>query len=330
MSSDMSSQGNVVETTLACCVCGAHEARRWRVAADHLLGSPERFQAVRCARCGTARLDPRPPAEEMGRYYTAATYARAEEAEKVGGSGLGERLDEYNRRLAERTDALIDQGAPRRVLDVGCGDGRFLGAMAERGWEVEGLETDPVAAALARKRTGGTVHEAPLEDLMLPENRFGLVSLLHVLEHVPDPRATLCAARRTLAPGGTLLIAVPNAGSFEAALFRSVWYPLDLPRHYWGFTPHTLVRLVETCGFSISGVRHFPFLFAPQSIRYGLKALQGQPIADRAEKHGKEGTVKREGGGLRTRAFLALLGFSERLGRHLPGEVMELRAEKPL
>jgi SAM-dependent methyltransferase len=220
---------------------------------------------------------------------------------------------------------------PRRALDVGCGDGRFLGALAERGWEVEGLETDPRAAALARRRIGGTVHEAPLETLALPEGAFGLVSLLHVLEHVPDPRAALAAARRALARGGRLLIAVPNVGSLEAAFFRSVWYPLDLPRHYWGFTPHTLVRLVETSGFSIGGITHFPFLFTPQSIRYGLKAIQGQPVADRADATESEGgrVAKREGGGLRTRAFVALLSGSERLGRHLPGEVMELSATKP-
>jgi hypothetical protein len=92
------------------------------------------------------------------------------------------------------------------------------------------------------------------------------------------------------------------------------------------------VRLAETCGFSVRGVKHFPFLFAPQSVRYGMKALQGQPVADRAEKqHGEEVAppAKREGGGLRTRAFVALLGLSERLGRTLPGEVMELSAEKP-
>jgi SAM-dependent methyltransferase len=327
----MRNNRHFVETTLRCCVCGAQAATRWRVAADHILGSAERFQAVRCARCGTARLDPRPPAEEMGRYYTATTYARAEDESTGDASELAARLDEYNRRLAARTDLGAGEGVVRRALDVGCGDGRFLCAMAERGWDVEGLETDPVAAALARKRTGGTVHEAPLEALALPENHFGLVSLLHVLEHVPEPRETLAAARRALAPGGTLLIAVPNAGSFEAALFRSVWYPLDLPRHYWGFTPHTLVRLAETCGFSVRGVKHFPFLFAPQSVRYGMKALQGQPVADRAEKHGEESAppAKREGGGLRTRAFLALLGLSERLGRTLPGEVMELSAEKP-
>ena len=174
-----------VETTLTCCVCGAHAATHWRTASDHILGSAERFQAVKCARCGTVRLDPRPPAEAMAAYYSPTTYARAESDEDTG---LADRLDEYNRRLADRTDRATASNAPRRALDVGCGDGRFLAALASLGWEVEGLETDPVAAALARKRTGGTIHEVPLEDLALPGGTFGLISLLHVLEHVPDPR----------------------------------------------------------------------------------------------------------------------------------------------
>ena len=317
----MNLRSRFVETTLTCCVCHARAAIHWRTAADNILGGTERFQAVRCVRCGTVRLDPRPSPGAMARHYAPLTYARAETDDDAG---LAARLDEYNRRLAERTDRAIGSDVPRRALDGGCGDGRFLAALSALGWQVEGLETDSVAASFARSRTGGTIHDSTLEELTLPDGSFGLVSLLHVLEHVPEPRETLAAARRLLVPGGTLLIAVPNAGSAEAELFRSVWYPLDLPRHYWGFTPHTLVRLVETCGFAVENVKHFPLLFAPQSVRYALKALQGQPIADRATT--EEAGPKREGGTLRTRAFLALLGASERLGRTLPGEVMELRA----
>lgn len=312
-----------VETTLSCCVCGARAARAWRVAADHLLGGAQRFRAVRCARCGTARLDPRPPAGEMDRYYTPTTYARAEEEDA---SELAARLDEYNRRLAERAEAPMTAPVPRRALDVGCGDGRFLLALKRRGWEVEGLETEAAAAALARRRIEGTVYETPLETANLPAGRYGLVSLLHVIEHVSDPRETLMQAYRLLAPGGVLLLALPNAGSVEAKLFRSVWYPLDLPRHFWGFTPHTLTRLTEECGFRIVGLRYFPFLFAPQSLRYGLRAVGGRPVAPPGTA---DSAPKAERGRLRTRVFLALLTASERLGRTLPGEVMELTALRP-
>ena len=314
-----------VETTLTCCVCGGRAATHWRTASDHILGSSERFHAVKCARCGTVRLDPRPPVEAMGKFYAPETYARAEADEDAG---LADRLDEYNRRLAARSDRAVGEGVPRKALDCGCGDGRFLAAMASLGWDVEGLETDEVAAALARNRTGGTVYTVPLEDLGLPDGSFGLISLLHVLEHVPDPRATLAAARRLLAPGGTLLIAVPNAGSWEAGFFGSIWYPLDLPRHFWGFSPHTLSRLVDTSGFQVEGIAHFPLLFTPQSLRYAGKAIQGQPIADRADIERAPSAPKKDRG-LKTRAFLTLLTLSERLGRGLPGEVMELRATAP-
>ncbi|WP_395145939.1 class I SAM-dependent methyltransferase, partial [Armatimonas sp.] len=218
--------------------------------------------------------------------------------------------------------AAISEDAPRRALDVGCGDGRFLAQLAAQGWTVEGLETDSVAAELARKRTGGTIHEAPLEEVTLPRKAFGLVSILHVLEHVPDPRETLTAAWNALAPGGALLIAVPNVNCLEARLFRSCWYPLDLPRHYWGFAPRTLTRLAEECGFAVQRIRHFPFLFGPQSIRYSFKAISGKPIG---EEEGSAGP-RREGGKLRTQAFLSLLTASERLGHEMPGEVMELLA----
>jgi SAM-dependent methyltransferase len=314
----------LVETTTTCCVCGWRAAERWRTAGDHILGSPRQFRAVRCVRCGTARLDPRPDLEEMNRYYTADTYARAEEEEEAE---LAARLNEYNRRMVERVLQSVSEDVPRHALDIGCGDGRFLATLAGYDWEVTGVETEENAARLARQRTGGTVLQSPVETADLPENHFGLVSLLHVIEHVPDPRETLTTALRLLAPGGTLLLALPNAGSFEAKFFRSVWYPLDLPRHFWGFTPHTLTRLVEEVGFHVECLHHFPFLFAPQSLRYTARALAGKsPAGDqKAIAHPKP---KNERNGLRTKAFLSLLTFSERLGKHLPGEVMELVAHK--
>lgn len=311
-----------VDTTLACCVCGARAARIWRRAGDHLLGGPRCFQAVRCDRCGTVRLDPRPAPEEMARHYVPRTYARAEDG---AATGTAERLDEGNRRIADRVVALCAEAPVRRALDVGCGDGRFVAALAARGWDAEGLETDPVAAELARRRTGRPVHEGALESLDLPEGGFGLVSLVHVLEHLPDPPATLAAARRLLAPGGFLFVAVPNAGSAEAALFRSCWYALDLPRHFWGFTPHTLARLAETAGFADVAIRHFPLVNSLQSLRFALRAMEGKPIGDDSAE---ERPAPDAPGSLRTRLFVGLQNLSETLGRTLPGEVMEMCARR--
>ena len=311
--------GNPAEGN-ACAVCGATEARLWRTATDNLRGGTETFRAVRCVRCGLIRLHPRPSPAEMGRYYASGTYARAEGDLEAG--GVGQRLDATFAGQAERVTALYGK-TPGRLLDVGCGDGRFLAAMAARGWRTEGVETDSVAAHLARQRSKSVIHETPLEAAQFPDNSFDMVSLLHVLEHVPDPRATLTEAHRILRPGGALFLAVPNAGSGEAALFGGAWYALDLPRHFWGFTPSTLSRLAEECGFAAPTLRYFPLFYAFQNVRNVARRMlrrgggQDAPVAARPE-----------GGGARTRLFYGLLTLSERLGRTFPGEVMELTATK--
>ena len=122
------------DTTLSCCVCGATEAAPWRVGRDLLLGGDATFRAVRCLRCDTRRLDPRPPADDMARYYAPATYARAEGAD----SEVGKRLDAYSARLADKVRSVSNARHPGRALDVGCGDGRFLAALRAHGWEVAG------------------------------------------------------------------------------------------------------------------------------------------------------------------------------------------------
>ena len=296
------------DTTVACTVCGETKATLWRVSWDHLLGSTKRYRAVRCVRCGTRRLDPRPAAEMIAQFYAPETYTRAEDA----GSEVGKRLDAYAERLAAKISA---QG--ENALDVGCGDGRFLAALQKRGWKTTGTETDALAARLARERTHTTIYETPLPPPA--EARFDLVSLLHVLEHVPNPRQTLSEIATLLAPGGTLLLVLPNAASIEAQFFGTSWYHLDLPRHLWGFTPNTLVRLVETCGFVVQTVAYTPFLFAPQSIYRALLLMNGVIPGTHLAAPGGRGTTQ-------TTLFNALLAASSRWGNTFPGEIIELTA----
>lgn len=315
-------QSILSDTTIACTVCGDTSATLWRVGVDHLLGGTHRYRAVQCVRCGTRRLDPRPDAETMAEYYRPETYARAEEE----GSEVGKRLDAYAARLASGYPfpPRTPEGAGYSALDVGCGDGRFMAALQKRGWQVTGTETDPTAAELAHKRTQATVYETPLP----PEEvgaKYDLVALLHVLEHVSDPRETLTGVRERLKPGGKLLLVLPNADSLEAGLFGTSWYHLDLPRHFWAFSPGSLVRLVETCGFEIADVRYTPFLFAPQSLLRVFGKANGAIPGRHAHGTGHAPS----GGGWQTRVFNALLKSSNRLGKKIPGEIIELTAVVP-
>jgi SAM-dependent methyltransferase len=98
-----------------------------------------------------------------------------------------------------------------RVLDVGAGIGTFLHLVECTGqWSVAGTETSDKGIRLAEEMYGLKLQRGQLEDLQLPERSFDLVTFWHVLEHLPDPMRTLREARRLLAPGGVLVLAVPN------------------------------------------------------------------------------------------------------------------------
>jgi SAM-dependent methyltransferase len=97
----------------------------------------------------------------------------------------------------------------------------------------------------------------PLEEIGLPSNGFDLVILWHVLEHVQSPRDMVREVARILKPGGTLLVAVPNFGSWEAQWSRDRWFHLDVPRHLTHFTPKTLGRMLGEAGLPITDINFF-------------------------------------------------------------------------
>lgn len=141
-----------------------------------------------------------------------------------------------------------------RVLDVGCGRGDLVLALAARGFEAHGTELFPVQ----KPGLEGRMHYgADLEALDLEPGTFQLVVLWHVLEHLIDPQATLEAARQLLVPGGRLVVAVPNLSSWQASLFGADWFHLDLPRHLHHFTLVGLRRLLERVGYGVIRDEHF-------------------------------------------------------------------------
>jgi SAM-dependent methyltransferase len=137
-----------------------------------------------------------------------------------------------------------------RVFDVGTGDGRLLVALARRGYAVSGAEPYRAASVVAG-RPDVPVLRSTLEDLTIPHRSQDAIILWHVLEHLPDPEAAL---RRVLAwtvPGGTVVVAVPNAASVQARMGGDRWFQQDVPRHLLHFTPRGLTELLQRAGFEI-------------------------------------------------------------------------------
>ncbi|GJM44691.1 MAG: hypothetical protein DHS20C21_15330 [Gemmatimonadota bacterium] len=261
-----------------CSACGEAGEPIYNNLRDRRLSAPGTWGILRCRGCTLHWLNPRPDPEAMpelyANYYTHASEAtegvggrtaRLRDAVLAGSLGYsGRRPRSPAWRAAGRLAALVgplretvEMGvmglrgpAAGRLLDVGCGSGRFLRKMQALGWDVEGVELDEEAVAIAR-HSGLTVHAGELRAGLLPDSSFDAITLNHVIEHVPSPRETLSLCARALRPGGRLVVATPNVEGWGHRRFGDKWFHLDVPRHLFLFGPETLRQCMVQAGLEV-------------------------------------------------------------------------------
>jgi SAM-dependent methyltransferase len=192
---------------------------------------------VRCAACGVATTSPWPSDEQLG-----AAYAQWYRPASGRFSGVGDKLLRRTRSaLADRLHRILPPGP---VLDVGAGDGTLVKAFVRHGREAVGLE--PHAS-------GPHIRNAEVEDV---EGSWSAVVFWHSLEHLRSPGRALSHAAALLSPGGTLVVAVPNAASLQARVFGDRWLALDLPRHLVHLNPPALLSKIEALGLRVERVSY--------------------------------------------------------------------------
>ena len=143
---------------------------------------------------------------------------------------------------------LIYPNVNPRLLDVGCGNGIFLKHMQKYGWDVQGIDLDPVAVSLAREQNLA-VQEGSLSGGSFDADYFDAITINHVIEHLYDPLDALSTCFKIIRPGGILWIATPNLGSIGHRVFSKNWIGLDSPRHLVLFSPESLRGLITQTGF---------------------------------------------------------------------------------
>ena len=158
-----------------------------------------------CGRCGSGVVVPMPSAEALNALYSRDYYEGY--AEGPGMAGGDRAIPAYLGRRLARLESYAGRG---RILDVGCGLGLFVAYAREHGWDAVGLETSRWAATEGMKRYGIRIVSEPLERADLGEGSFDVIHANHVLEHLPDPIATLRAALQLLRPGGVFFAEVPQ------------------------------------------------------------------------------------------------------------------------
>lgn len=237
-----------------CPLCGAPGTLRLYEAGDPRFDRPERFKVQWCATCRNASTLPRPLAHDLPEHYPESYDPyRPDLSERVG-SAVHRALLTVGMRFGP---GWTDDLALGSLLDVGCGNGAYMAAMARRGFAVTGIDMSPRACELVARR-GLPVLQGDFLEVDLPPESFDVVTMNHFLEHSLDPRASLRKAHAILRRGGTLVVGVPNFDSWARRRFGASWSDLDLPRHVTHFTPRGLRRLLGECGFADVRTRYDP------------------------------------------------------------------------
>jgi SAM-dependent methyltransferase len=201
----------------------------------------------RCRVCKAHYLSPNPTVEQLAKAYDISYYG--EQVEKF--TGLTEKtLDYFRKQRAARVSSYVPENG--RILDIGCGNGRFLkhtllfGRFSLYGIEIPGKSAERAAAIPEITLKVGNLQAGDYSD-----GFFDAVTLFHVFEHLSEPMDTLGIISRILKKGGVCVMSFPNIDSFQARIFKGKWLHLDPPRHLFFFKPGDFANIITNYDLGI-------------------------------------------------------------------------------
>lgn len=242
-----------LEASSACCICGAVLAGRHGPYRDRLHGTPGLFFVDRCLSCGHLQTMGPIGAAALTVAYPANYVVRSF---SKGITWRERLLSHFVRKIEENRVDLLCRRIPEiskawTVFDAGCGNGGFLVALKKKvGCGCYGIEMDEECVRQARMYSGSDVTCGEIGSSPIPGGPYDLLTLWHVLEHLPRPLEILGGMRQRVRPGGYLAIAVPDASGMAARLFGNYWFGCDVPRHRHHFTRQSLCRLLYRAGWN--------------------------------------------------------------------------------
>jgi 2-polyprenyl-3-methyl-5-hydroxy-6-metoxy-1,4-benzoquinol methylase len=266
----------------SCRICGGAGSALLHGLRDPAGAAPGEWALAQCGNCGLVWLYPPATAADLARAYESYyTHVGPTDARALGGWRAAVLRTEFGydtarppangggwqpgARLLRRFGLIRDSAGAEvmylrahpdgRLLDVGCGSGSYLSLMRGLGWQVTGVEPDAAAVSRADPEIRPFLHVGTLEQAGFDAHSFDAITLHHVIEHVPDPVATLRECGRLLAHGGRLVALTPNSEALGRWFFRRRWLHWDPPRHLHVFTRRSLAEAARLAGLRQPTVR---------------------------------------------------------------------------
>lgn len=197
---------------------------------------------------------PKPNEEELPGFYKSENYISHTDSRNSLIDKIYQRVKKY---MLVKKLKWIEKKMPAkgRILDIGAGTGDFLFEAKNRGWRINGIE--PNADARTKALEKGV--KLSIDSTKFKSEKFDVITMWHVLEHVPDLKNQIIEIEHLLKKGGLLIIAVPNFKSYDAIFYKEHWAAFDVPRHLWHFSQNSFRHLFSGTGFKQSDSK--PLIF---------------------------------------------------------------------
>jgi len=199
--------------------------------------SQENFELLYDENMDMLITNPQPSSDKLPSYYESVDYI----SHTDGNKSLFEKAYQFVKSIAlkNKLKLINSQSSKGRILDIGAGVGDFLSIAKNDGWQTIGIEPSDKAKNIAKKK--GVSFVENLSEL--ESNSFDVITMWHVLEHVPDLENQIKELKRLIKPFGTIIIAVPNFKSFDAHYYGNFWAAYDVPIHLWHFSKTSIKKL---------------------------------------------------------------------------------------
>jgi len=202
---------------------------------------------------------PQPNEKDLTKYYESDAYISHTDSSKT----LIDKIYQFVKKYAIQNkvrlirNLSLNNNKEIQVLDVGCGTGDFLVACKNNQMQVVGVEPNKNARSIAESKLKNAVFSTIYD---LPESqKYDVITLWHVLEHVPDLEKYTIKLKELLKKDGILIIAVPNYKSFDAMYYKEFWAAYDVPRHLWHFSKKSISDLFQKVQLKVVSIK--PMLF---------------------------------------------------------------------